>query len=225
MDEQRSNVDPRRREPTGDPVVRGDPEITGSRAAEAIEFDPEDEESLETATTTVREFARGAETSSPLEILRGAAACATLVRGESSYKAAVERAGDCVTVNFLRKWTRVHDLPIEIRRYIALGTIVPSAAEHVARVEGEARFLLAWAIIDHELSVRDVRSIVGRVADGASMTTALEQIDAVPGEKCVSFPVDLYHELRLEAAAEMRDVDEIVAEAVEQWLHSTDDSD
>lgn len=223
MDEHIPESDSSRREPTGEPVVRGDPEIAGPRATAAVEFDPTDDESLETATKIVREFARGVDISSPFEVLRGAAACATLVRGETSYQAAAERAGDRVTTNFIRKWTRVHDLPIEIRRYIALGVIVPTAAQHIARVEGDARFLLAWAIIDHDLSVRDVRSIVRTVTNGTAMRTVLEEADAVPGQKHVTFPVDLYHELRLEAARQVRDVDEILAEAVQQWLESADD--
>ena len=220
MDDHTANSESSRLEPTGEPVVRGDPEIAGSRAAEAVEFDPTDDDSLETATTIVREFARGVDISSPFEILRGAAACATLVRGEASYSKAAERAGEHVTINFLRKWTRVHDLPIEIRRYIALGVIVPTAAQHIARVKGDARFLLAWAIIDHDLSVRDVRSIVTQVSSGTPMRTALEEADAVPGQREVTIPLDLYHELRLEAATQVRDVDEILAEAVRLWLES-----
>ncbi|MFW5900759.1 MAG: DUF7119 family protein [Halodesulfurarchaeum sp.] len=207
-----------RREPTGEPVVRGDPAIAGSRAAEAIEFDPADPASLETAAEVVRAFARQVEEFSQFEILRGAAACATLVRGEASYRAAAERAGEGVSINFLRKWARVHDLPIEIRRPIALGEIVPSAAQHVARLEGEERYLLAWAIIDHDLSVREVRSIVSDVRDGTNLETALARLDAVPGRTEVTLPVDLYHELRLEAATQVRDVDELLAEAVGDWL-------
>ncbi|MDF1503171.1 hypothetical protein PYV61_09465, partial [Roseisolibacter sp. H3M3-2] len=45
-----------------------------------------------------------------------AAACAALVRGVGSYKEAAERAGGGVSVAFIRKWARVHDLPQAIRR-------------------------------------------------------------------------------------------------------------
>lgn len=75
-------------------------------------------------------------------LLRGAAARAALVRGEGSYKAAAERSGDPVTVNFLRKWARVHDLPLSIRRHIAKGELTVTAAKHIARVRGNTRFLL-----------------------------------------------------------------------------------
>ena len=210
--------DSSRREPTGEPVVRGDPAVAGSQATQAIEFDPEDPDSLETATTIVREFAGQIEEFSQFEILRGAAACATLVRGEASYKTAAERAGDGVSVNFLRTWTRVHALPIEIRRCIGLGDIVPSAAQHVARLEGRDRYLLAWAIMDHDLSVREVRDVVRAVRDGEPLKAALEPFDAVPGRTEVELPIDLYHELRLAAAREVRDVDELLGEAVAEWL-------
>ena len=210
---------PDRREPTGEPVVRGDPKITGERAREAVKFDPDDPASLAEAAGIVHEFAADAEhDADQIYMLRGAAACAALVRGEGSYRAAAERAGDPVTVNFLRKWARVHDLPISIRRYIALGDIVPSAAKHIARVDGDARFLLAWAVLDHDLTVQEVRTIASAVNDGASIEDALADHDALPGRKDVSLPTDLYHDLRLEAASELRDLDGIIAEAVESWL-------
>jgi hypothetical protein len=85
-------------------------------------------------------------------------------------------------------------------------------------VEGDARFLLSWAIIDHDLSVREVRSIASAVTDGESIEEALERFDALPGETEVSLPTDVYHELRLTAAREKRDLDDVVAEAVETWL-------
>jgi len=212
--------EPNRREPTGEPVVRGDPELAGGRAQSAIEFDPADPESLEDAEREVRSFARTVETTSAFEMLCGAAASATLVRGEGSYSNAAERAGEDVSVNFLRKWARVHDLPLAVRRHIALREIVPSAAQHIARVQGDARYLLAWAIIDHDLSVREVRSIASDVRDGEPIREVLERYDALPGTKEVSLPTDVYHELRLRAAKEKRDLDVIIAEAVEQWLET-----
>jgi hypothetical protein len=218
MEEERTDRDTERREPTGAPVVRGDPEIAGGRAESAIDFDPNDPASLADAEREVREFATSVESTSAFEMLSGAAACATLVRGESSYRSAADRAGEDVSVNFLRKWARVHDLPIAVRRYIALREIVPSAAQHVARVAGDARFLLSWAIIDHDLSVREVRSIASAVTDGEPIEDALERFDALPGETEVSLQTDVYHELRLTAAREKRDLDEVVAEAVEAWL-------
>lgn len=208
-----------RREPTGEPVVRGDPQITGERAREAVTFDPDDPASLAEAAETVRAFAEGDEQNADqLYVLRGAAACAALVRGEGSYRAAAERAGGRVTVNFLRKWARVHDLPISIRRYIALGEIVPSAAKHIARVDGDARYLLAWAVLDHDLTVQEVRTIASAVNDGQSTEAALADHDALPGRKDVSLPIEIYHDLRLEAATELRDLDDLIAEAVGTWL-------
>ena len=216
-DRERDGAD--RREPTGQPVVRGDPEITGDRAHDAVTFDPDDPESLAEAAEVVREFATGADhEADQIYVLRGAAACAALVRGEGSYRAAAERAGDTVTVNFLRKWARVHDLPISIRRYIALGDIVPSTAKHIARVDGDSRYLLAWATLDHGLTVQEVRTIASAVNDGTSIEEALDAHDALPGRKDVSLPTDLYHDLRLEAANQVRDLDGIIAEAVEAWL-------
>lgn len=217
-------TDSERGEPTGVPVVRGDPEITGERAETAIEFDPNDPQSLIDAEQEVRRFATDLEESSAFEILCGAAACATLVRGEQSYRNAAERAGDEVSVNFLRKWSRVHDLPVEIRRYIALREIVPSAAQHVARVEGDARFLLAWAIIDQDLSVREVRSIASTVNEGEPIQEVLERFDALPGQKHISISTDKYHELRLAAAKEAKDFDLIIEEAIELWLKSQGNS-
>jgi hypothetical protein len=222
MDSNSESPHPERREPTGVPVVRGDPDIAGSRAETAIEFDPADPESLMDAEAEVRSFATDVEDATAFEILCGAAACATLVRGEQSYQRAADRAGEEVSVNFLRKWARVHDLPVAIRRYIALREIVPSAAQHVARVEGDARFLLAWAIIDHDLSVRDVRSIAGAVNDGEPIADVLERFDALPGQTQLSLSTDLYHELRLAAAKEVRDPDSIIAEAIEDWLDARD---
>ena len=78
-----------REEPVGAPVVRADPAVTGERASEAVGFDPDDPESVAEAAATVRAFAQntaGAEDN--VYMLRGAAACAALVRGVGSYKAA-----------------------------------------------------------------------------------------------------------------------------------------
>ena len=111
-----------RKEPVGAPVVRADPAVTGERAREAVGFDPDDPESLEEAAETVRAFASDTVGSNDnVYMLRGAAACAALVRGVGSYKAAAERAGGNASVAFIRKWARVHDLPQAIRRHVARG--------------------------------------------------------------------------------------------------------
>jgi hypothetical protein len=174
---------------------------------------------LQEAVEIVREFSENRKNETDqLYMLRGAAACAALVRGEGSYQAAAARAGGKVTVNFLRKWARVHDLPISIRRHIALGDIVPSAAKHIARVDGDARFLLAWATLDHDLTVQEVRTIASEVNNGSTIRSVLEEKNVLPGKRPVSIPIDLYHRLRYHAAHDLKDVDEVITEAIELWL-------
>lgn len=217
MTNDRSNgVPPTDREsPIGKAVVRGDESVTGERARTAVSFDPDDPESLQHAAATVRSFAEettGAEDN--IYMLEGAAACAALVRGEGSYKAAAERAGGAATVSFIRKWARVHDLPQAIRRHVAMGHIAPTAAKHIARVGGEARFQLAWATLDNELTVREVRSIASTINNGASIEEALSEHDIVPGELTITLPLDDYRELRRVAAYEGVEPGVIVAEAL-----------
>lgn len=208
-----------REEPVGAPVVRGDPEITGAHASEAMNFDPDDPESLAEAAAVVREFADPAgEYDDRITMLRGAAACMALVRGTGSYRAAVERAGDPVTVNFVRKWTRVHDLPISIRRHIALGDIVPTAAQEIARVSGNARFVLAWAVLDHDLTVDEVRRMASAIADGDPVEDVLREFGVTPGRICVTLPLDAYRELRRHACLDYDSPDEVVTMLVEDWL-------
>lgn len=82
-----------RESPVGQPVIRGNPELAGERAPKAVQFDPSNPDSLSSAAQTVSAFAEntaGAEDN--IYMLRGAAACAALVRGEGSYKGAAERA-------------------------------------------------------------------------------------------------------------------------------------
>jgi hypothetical protein len=206
-----------RESPVGAPVIRGDPAVTGQRPEEAVEFDPDDPESLERAAETVRQFA--AETAGQTDtvyMLRGAAACAALVRGEGSYKAAAERAGGEATVAFIRKWSRVHDLPRSIRKHVAMGQIAPTAAKHIARVSGEARLRLAWAALDAEMTVRQVRSVASDVNDGASVEQALGEDGVTLGRMAVTLPPRVYQELRREAALEDVDPDDIVAGALER---------
>jgi hypothetical protein len=207
-----------RESPVGEPVIRGDEEIAGQRAEEAVQFDPTDPESLERAASIVRSFATdtvGAEDN--IYMLRGAAACAALVRGEGSYKAAAERAGDDVTVAFIRKWARVHDLPRAVRRHVAMGEIAPTAAKHIARVGGPARYDLAWATLDHDLTVRDVRAIASTVNDGASTTEALAEHGVDPGALRIQLPIETYRELRREAATAGLPPGEVVDRALSEW--------
>jgi hypothetical protein len=205
-----------RRSPVGAPVIRGDRAITGERAREAVQFDPEDPESVALASEVVTEFATDpASDADQLYMLRGAAACAAVVRATGSYKAAAERAGEEVNVRFIRKWARVHDLPRPIRVQVARGRIAPTAAKHIARLAGEARYHLAWATLDHDLTVRQVRSIASEVSDGRDVETVLEESGIEPGELSVSLPTDVYREVRRRAAVEGVPPDELVAEALE----------
>lgn len=213
--------DPRsdRESPVGEPVVRGDATIAGERAREAVQFDPDDPASLAEAAETVRQFAGNtAGSEDNIYMLRGAAACAALVRGEGSYKAAAERAGGEVSVAFIRKWARVHDLPQSVRRHVAMGHIAPTAAKHIARVAGDARFQLAWAVVDNDLTVREIRSIASAINDDTDPEDALAEYGVMAGEITVRLPVDNYRELRREAAFEGVSPDEIVDRALTEYF-------
>ena len=191
-----------RESPVGEPVIRRDPKVAGERA---VRFDPSDPESV-------------AERGVGLTRACGTAACAALVRGTGSYKTAAERAGGEATVSFIRKWARVHDLPRSIRRHVALGEIAPTAAKHIARVSGESRFLLAWAALDHGLTVREIRSIASSVNEGVSVEDALAAEGIDLGQLSVSLPPATYRELRRHAALEETDPDEIVSRALAEYL-------
>jgi hypothetical protein len=211
-----------RESPVGRPVVRGDEAVTGQRASEAVAFDPDDPDSVARAVETVRRFAEqttGAEDS--LYMLRGAAACAALVRAEASYKGAAERAGGDATVPFIRKWARVHDLPRAVRRHVALGDVPPTAAKHIARVGGDARYQIAWAVLDGALTVREVRAIASAVNDGTPVEDALREHGVTPGELSMVLPTDAYRELRRRAAMEDRSPGDVVAEALRERFESS----
>ncbi len=212
---------PDRAAAVGDPVVRGDPAVAGQQAQRAVGFDPDDETSLQEAAETVAEFATqavGADDN--VVMLRGAAASAALVRGEGSYKDAAARAGEAVSVAFVRKWARVHDLPESVRRHVARGHIAPTAAKHIARVDGEARFALAWAVLDHDLTVREVRRLASRINDGVSPGSALRDHGVEPGRLEVSLPAEVYRNLRIRASLNNVDPSKVVASAVEVYLNS-----
>ena len=208
-----------RETPVGTPVVRADPEITGDRATEAVGFDPDDPASVDEAAEVVYEFATGAVGGNDhVLMLRGAAACAALVRGTGSYKSAATRAGEGVTVSFIRKWARVHDLPQSIRRHVARGHIAPTAAKHIARVPTEDRYLLAWASLDAELTVRDIRAVASAINDGVDAETALREHGITPGEISVQLPADVYTELRHRASMDNRAPSDVVAEALAAYF-------
>ena len=216
-----------RRSPVGEPVVRSDPAVTGDRATEAVGFDPSDPDSVAEAAETVARFAGGdVGDDDHVLMLRGAAACAALVRGVGSYKDAAERAGGDVSVAFIRKWARVHDLPQAIRRQVASGQIAPSAAKHIARLGGTDRFLLAWATIDGDLTVREVRSIASAVNDGSDVETAVRAAGVELGHVGLQLPVDTYVELRRSASNRNADPGSLVAEALTRYFtESSPDGD
>jgi hypothetical protein len=208
-----------RESPVGQPIIRGNPALTGDRAHEAVQFDPSDPENLAEAAETVRAFTQntaGAEDN--VFMLRGAAACAALVRGEGSYKSAAESAGEDTTISFIRKWARVHDLPRSVRKYVAMGRIAPTAAKHIARVHGEARYQLAWAVLDHGLTVREVRSIASEVNNGRSVEEALGEQDIELGRISLSLTPSTYLELRRKAAIEDTDPATVITDALDESL-------
>ena len=215
VDPREGNGPPTDREsPVGEPVIRRD--VAGEDAAR---FDPTDPESLQEAAETVRKFSQNtAGGDDNVYMLRGAAACAALVRGEGSYKAAAERAGGDATIAFIRKWARVHDLPRSIRRYVALGRIAPTAAKHIARVSGEARFLLAWAVLDHDMTVREVRSAASNINNGMSVEAALVAEGVELGRLELSLPPETYRELRRRAALDDTDPEAVVAAALRDYF-------
>jgi len=205
-----------RESPVGEPVIRGDEAVTGERAEEAVAFDPDDPDSLAEAAEVVRAFGDDSTASADsVYMLRGAAACAALVRAEGSYKDAAERSD--TSVSFIRKWARVHDLPRPVRRHVALGHIPPTAAKHIARVSGDARYQVAWAALDNDLTVRDVRAVASAVADGASVADALHDAGVTPGEITLQLPLDEYRELRRQAALDDRDPGEVVSDALDAY--------
>jgi hypothetical protein len=217
-----------RESPVGEPVIRGDPSVLGEQAAEAVAFDPEDPDSVEVAAETVRAFAGNeAGGADNVYVLRGAAACAALVRAEGSYKAAAERASGVpddgaesgsATVSFIRKWARVHDLPYAVRKHVATGQVAPTAAKHIARLAGDARLYLAWALLDNDLTVREVRQVASAVNDGTAVEAALREVGVTPGRIALALPAETYLELRRRAALEDREPDELVAEAFADYL-------
>lgn len=225
-DEATDDVPADREEPVGEPVVRSDPAVTGDRAAEAVGFDPDDPDSVAEAAETVRAFAGNtAGAADNVYMLRGAAACAALVRGTGSYKAAAERAGGEATVSFIRKWARVHDLPQSVRRHVARGHIAPTAAKHIARVAGDARLHLAWATVDAGLTVREVRAAASAVNAGSSATEALREHGVDPGHLEIGLPPERYLQLRRRASIENREPGDVVAEALADYFDSRPDAD
>ncbi len=211
-----------RKSPVGTPVVRGDETIAGDQATDAVRFDPDDPESLERATTVVREFAsESTDDTGQLYVLRGAAACAALVRGTGSYKQAAKRAGNGVTVSFIRKWARVHDLPRAVRINVAVGNIAPTAAKHIARVEGPVRYDLTWATLEHNLPVRTVRKMATKLNNGADPDAVFAAHGVKLGRVELDLPRPTYRELRRQVALSEESLETAIARAI--GVSSADD--
>lgn len=200
-DESTESVPTDRESPVGEPVIRGDPSLTGQQPEEAVRFDPEDKHSLDLAAETVDRFANHtADNADSVFMLRGAAACAALVRGTGSYRAAATSAGEEVPVSFIRKWARVHDLPESVRRHVAKGEIPPSSAKHIARLTDESRLHLAWAVLDHDLTVREVRAVASGVDNETDVETVLAQRGYSLGEITIELSPKEYCNLRRSAS-------------------------
>lgn len=101
---------------------------------------------------------------------------------------------------------------------VALGEITPTAAIHIARVSGEARFLLAWVALDHNPTVREVRAVASDVNDGESVETAFPDAGVKLGRVDVTLPPDVYRELRRRAGLDGEPPDTIVTEALDEYF-------
>ena len=79
-------------------------------------------------------------------------------------------------------------------------------------------FLLAWATLDHDLTVREVRSVASRVNEGKSVKAALRSKGIDLGAMELSLPPATYRELRRHAALEDISPGDIVRAALEEYL-------
>ncbi|OYR43019.1 hypothetical protein DJ82_01290 [Halorubrum sp. Ib24] len=207
------------RSPVGEPVVRAT-RVRGERAAEAVGFDRDPGRVAEAAETVARFGGRrtvGDEDKSWM--LRGGGRVARALSAASARTSGGRaRGGDGVSVAFIRKWARVHDLPQAIRRQVAGGRIAPSAAKHVARLGGTDRYLLAWATIDGGLTVREVRSIASAVNDGSDVEAAVREAGFELGSLGVRLPLDTYVDLRRRASNRNLEPGALVAEALDGYF-------
>ena len=163
-----------RKSPVGKPVVRGDETINGAHGhgKRRRSIRTTRRASTRPLKPSVRSRKRGPATKTTCTCCAGRRPVRRSSAASVSYKGAAERAGGETTVAFIRKWARVHDLPRSIRRpLVSLGRIAPTAAKHIARVDGDARYQLAWAILDNSLTVREVRAVVSDISDGADAGT------------------------------------------------------
>jgi hypothetical protein len=98
---------------------------------------------------------------------------------------------------------------------VATGRLAPTAAKHIARVSGSARLDLAWTALDHDLTVREIRSIASTIADGTASTEALLEQGYTPATCTVELSVETYRELRRRASLESVPPGTIVEQALE----------
>jgi len=67
-------------------------------------------------------------------------------------------------------------------------------------------------VLDHDLTVREVRSLASRVNDGESATAALRSVGVDLGDLDLSLSVEQYRELRREASMRNTTPGDVLAE-------------
>ena len=96
-----------------------------------------------------------------------------------------------------------------------LGAAEPHAG---ARLAGEARLLLAWAALDHDLTVRQIRAVASGVNNGTTVEEALAGEGYRLGELTIDIDTDAYCKLRRRAALDATDPSSVVTESLESTL-------
>ncbi|MFC6725339.1 hypothetical protein ACFQE1_13365, partial [Halobium palmae] len=81
-----------------------------------------------------------------------------------------------------------------------------------------ARLHLAWATIDADLTVREIRSIASTVNSGDSAVDALRASGVSPGHIELDLPLDRYLQLRRRASLENREPSEVAADALDAYF-------
>jgi len=72
--------------------------------------------------------------------------------------------------------------------------------------------MLAWALLDHDMTVRQVRSVASDVNDGQSVEQALRAEGITLGEISLTLDTDVYRELRRRAAIDGQEPGELASE-------------
>jgi hypothetical protein len=73
---------------------------------------------------------------------------------------------------------------------------------------------VAWATLDNDLTVREVRDIVSTITDGATVEEALTAHGVTPGEITIQLEADVYRELRRRAARNNESLGAVVSQAL-----------